>query len=177
MSPCPESARRSVDEQPCLPLGMDHACVAWQGASVEDPRALAMAIDALEVQGTFVVLADDVLASDRHLAAAVGMAHRRWERGRAVGRTLGGGTHALPCREPPYRRGDSCRRPSGRSCEGMAGRIGAGHDETESLLAHFGFTPCAPHTMTVRGGSGWASRDGRVELLALGLVAEADLLA
>ena len=77
MSPCPENARRSVDEQPCLPLRMDHACVAWQGAAVEDPRALAMALDALEVEGTFVVLADDVLASDRHLAAAVGMAHRR----------------------------------------------------------------------------------------------------
>ena len=39
-----------------------------------------MALDAMEVEGT-VVFADDVLASDRHLAAAVGMAHRWWERG------------------------------------------------------------------------------------------------
>ena len=53
MSPCPENARRSVDEQPCLPLRMDHACVAWQGPAVEDPRALAMALDALELEGTF----------------------------------------------------------------------------------------------------------------------------
>ena len=56
---------------------------------MDDPRALAMALDGLDVEGTYVILADDVLVNERHLASAVTMAGRRWERGRAVGRTLG----------------------------------------------------------------------------------------
>lgn len=178
MSPCPESARRSVDEQPHLPLGMDHACVAWQGAAVEDPRALAMALDALEVEGTFVVLADDVLASDRHLAAAVGMAHRRWERGRAVGRTLG--AELMRCLAGSHHIGEAIRAVGlqAGAAKGWLVGLGAGHDETESLLARFGFTPCAPHTMTQEGRERLGlPATGELEPLALGLVAEADLLA
>ena len=156
---------------------MDHACVAWQGAAVEDPRALAMALDAMEVEGTFVVLADDVLASDRHLAAAVGMAHRRWERGRAVGRTLG--AELMRCLAGSHHIGEAIRAVGlqAGAAKGWLVGLGAGHDETESCLRTL-VHAVRPHTMTGEGRERLGlPATGEVELLALGLVAEADLLA
>ena len=38
--------------RPASPLWtMAHACLAWEAAPVEDPRALAMALDAVEAEG------------------------------------------------------------------------------------------------------------------------------
>ena len=178
MSLCPASARRSVDEQPVLPLCMDHACLAWEGAEVEDPRALAMAVDALDIEGTLVILANDVLASERHLAAAVGMAHRRWERGRAVGRTLG--AELMRCLAGSHHIGEAIRTVGLQPGSGKGWLVGLGvkQRDVEALLPSLGFTPCAPHTMTDEGRARLGlPKTGDLERLALGLVAEADLLA
>ena len=177
MSPCPENARRSVDEQPCLPLRMDHACVAWQGAAVEDPRALAMALDALEVEGTFVVLADDVLAS-------IAIWRQRWAW------HIGGGSAVVPLAERSAR--NSCAALQGatisaRQSVPSAFRPGLRRDgwsvwgwQRRNRISPCAlcFTPCAPHTMTGEGRERLGLlATGELELLALGLVAEADLLA
>lgn len=157
---------------------MDHACVAWEGPAVDDPRALAMGLDAMDLEGTFVILAHDVLVSERHLAAAVGMAHRRWKRGRAVGRTLG--AELMRCLAGSHHIGEAIRAVGLRagSDRGWLVGLGVGQSDVEALLPSLGFTPCAPHGMTEEGRArlGLPER-GDLERLALGLVAEADLLA
>ena len=178
MNHCPASERRSVDEQHALPLLMDHACVAWQSAPVEDPRALAMALDALEVEGTIVVLGADVLVSERHLAAAVAMAGRRWERGRAVGRTLG--AELMRCLAGSHHIGEAIRTVGLQAGSSQGWLVGLGVDlaTLEALLPGLGFTACAPHAMTEAGRERLGlPPNGDLERLALGLVAEADLLA
>lgn len=178
MSRCPENARRSVDEGHSRPLGMGHACLAWEAAPVDDPRALAMALDQADAEGTFVVLAADVLVSERHLASAVAMATRRWERGRAVGRTLG--AELMRCLAGSHHIGEAIRAVGLEAGAQRGWLVGLGADEAtlESLLPTFGFTRCEPHAMTEHGRArlGLPS-EGDLERLALGLVAESDLLA
>ena len=157
---------------------MAHACLAWEAAPVEDPRALAMALDAVEAEGTFVVRAADVLVSERHLEAAIAMASRRWERGRAVGRTLG--AELMRCLAGSHHIGDAIRAVGlERGAErGWLVGIGAELASLESLFPSFGFTACAPHTMTRQGRLRLGlPAEGDLEHLALGLVAESDLLA
>ena len=178
MNPCRGSERRSVDEHPFLPSFMDHACVAWEGPAVDDPRALAMALDGLDVEGTYVILADDVLVNERHLASAVTMAGRRWERGRAVGRTLG--AEVMRCLAGSHHIGEAIRtvglQPG--SSRGWLVGLGVGQSAVEGVLPSLGFTPCPPHTVTDAGRARLGlPPNGDLEQLALGLVAEADLLA
>ncbi|MCH1411467.1 MAG: hypothetical protein L7U48_05240 [Candidatus Poseidoniaceae archaeon] len=157
---------------------MGHACLAWEAAPVDDPRALAMALDQADAEGTFVVLAADVLVSERHLAAAVAMATRRWERGRAVGRTLG--AELMRCLAGSHHIGEAIRAVGLEAGAQRGWLVGLGADRAtlESLLATFGFTQCEPHAMTEHGRArlGLPS-EGDLERLALGLVAESDLLA
>ncbi len=145
---------------------------------MDDPRALAMAVDALDVDGTLVILANDVLVSERHLAAAVGMAHRRWERGRAVGRTLG--AELMRCLAGSHHIGEAIRAVGLQPGSGKGWLVGLGVEQrdVEALLPSLGFTACGPHPMTDEGRARLGLPEtGDLERLALGLVAEADLLA
>jgi hypothetical protein len=157
---------------------MEHACVAWEGAPVEDPRALAMALDAVDVSGDLVVLAADVLASERHLAAAVSMASRRWVRGRAVGRTLG--AELMRCLAGSHHIGEAIKAVGlspGATCGWLVG-LDVQKGDVERVLATFGSNPCAAHTMTTAGRARLGlPAEGDLEPLVLGLVAQADLLA
>lgn len=157
---------------------MEHACVAWEGAPVEDPRALAMALDAVDVSGDLVVLAADVLASERHLSAAVAMASRRWVRGRAVGRTLG--AELMRCLAGSHHIGEAIKAVglSPGATSGWLVGLDVQQAEVEGLLAAFEAHPCAAHAMTAEGRARLGlPAEGDLEHLALGLVAQADLLA
>ncbi|MGB0616622.1 MAG: KEOPS complex subunit Cgi121 [Candidatus Poseidoniaceae archaeon] len=157
---------------------MEHACVAWEGAPVDDPRALAMALDAVDVSGDLVVLAADVLVSQRHLAAGVAMASRRWARDRAVGRTLG--AELMRCLAGSHHIGEAIKAvglPKGATSGWLVG-LGVEQGDLERLMRTFGFEACAPHSMTEQGRARLGlPHEGDLEHLALGLVAQADLLA
>ena len=152
--------------------------MAWEGTPVEDPRALAMALDAADVSGDLVVLAADVLASERHLAAAVSMANRRWTRGRAVGRTLG--AELMRCLAGSHHIGEAIKAVGlspGATCGWLVG-LDVQQADLERLLSTFGSNPCAAHRMTAKGRTRLGlPAEGDLEPLALGLVAQADLLA
>ena len=94
-----------------------------------------MALDALEVEGTFVVLADDVLASRSPFGGSGGHGTSAVERGRAVGRTLG--AELMRCLAGSHHIGEAIRAVGLQAGAAKGWLVGLGAGKTKPNL------PCA----------------------------------
>ena len=156
--------------------GMAASMQAWTSAGVDDPRRLAMDLEAATTDGTLVVLAADVVASERQVQAAVQVACRRWERGTSVARSLG--AEVMRCLAGSHHVGEAIRAVGLTAGATSGWMIGIDVDDLNAHLAEHGLSPAQPHDLTLEGRERLglpATGDG--ELLCIGLVAQADLIA
>jgi hypothetical protein len=152
--------------------------VAWNSDPVDDPRALAMVLEDGLDEGAIVLLASDVVASERQIAAAAIAAKRRWERGSAVARSLG--AEFMRCLAGSHHVGEAIRAVglASKATSGWVVGLAVDLGEVEQRMESAGLQSVDAHPMTANGRSrlGLPS-EGDAELLSIGLIAESDLLA
>lgn len=152
--------------------------VPWVADAVSDPRALALSVEDGLMGGAIVLLASDVVASERQVTAAAIAAQRRWDRGTAVARSLA--AEFMRCLAGSHHVGEAIRAvglTSGAEC-GWLVAISVASNEVDQRMIANGLHPAEQHAMTPAGRArlGLPS-EGDAEVLALGRIAESDLLA
>jgi len=157
---------------------MGMCLVPWVADAVNDPRALALSVEDGLMGGAIVLLASDVVVSERQVRAASIAAQRRWERGTAVARSLA--AEFMRCLAGSHHVGEAIRAvglTTGAE-RGWLVAISVASTEVDQRMMFHGLHPSTPHAMTLAGRArlGLPS-EGDAEVLALGRIAESDLLA
>jgi len=152
--------------------------VPWVANAVSDPRALALSVEDGLVEGAIVLLASDVVASERQVSAAAFAAQRRWERGTAVARSLA--AEFMRCLAGSHHVGEAIRAVglTAGAERGWLVAISVASNEVDQRMNANGLQPASQHAMTPEGRARLGiPTEGDAEVLALGRIAESDLLA